>query len=74
MTYLDGLHAGLWLLGALTPIAALPALYVLVVVLIDVPHRVRVLRLRRQTRRSGRGITVRNSDGSGFSTVGRKAR
>jgi hypothetical protein len=60
MSYLDGLHASLWLLGALTPLAAI-AVIVLALVLIDVPHRIRVLQLHRDIRRSGRaqGISPR---------------
>lgn len=61
MTYTEGLAAGLWLLGALTPLAVL-ALAALLVVFIDVPHRVRVHRLNRQARRDGRGPARNQGD------------
>lgn len=49
----DGIGAGLWLLGALLPLAAI-ALVVLIVLALDVPHRIRVAKLRRETKRAGR--------------------
>jgi hypothetical protein len=57
VTYLGGLHAALWLLGALTPFAAV-GLLVALVVLADVPHRVRVARLHRDARRAGRATVA----------------
>jgi hypothetical protein len=57
VSYLAGIHAGLWLLGALTPLAIVAGLVTLVWA-IDVPHRVRVLKLHRQTRRAGRGLNL----------------
>lgn len=50
----DGLQAGLWILGALAPLAAIALAYLLIVAVIDIPHRVRVAKLRRQDRRYGR--------------------
>lgn len=55
MSFTDGIQAGLYVLGFLLPIAAV-ALVVAAVVLLDVPHRVRVLKLRREVRRSGRDL------------------
>lgn len=57
----DGIQAGWqhatwafgWALGALPVLLGL-ALLVAAILAIDVPHRVRVHQLRRQTRRSGR--------------------
>jgi len=57
VTYLDGIHAGLWLLGILTPLLAVAAL-VLAAHALDVPHRVRVAKLRRNDRRAGRTVRV----------------
>jgi hypothetical protein len=56
VTYLDGLHAALYVLGVLTPFAVL-AVLVALVLLVDVPHRVRVHRLHRDVRRAGR-VTI----------------
>ena len=57
----DGIATGwqhaLWALGYLLgvlPVVLAVVLLVVAVLVVDVPHRVRVYRLRRETRRSGR--------------------